>query len=46
MIIELFNESQDAKELAIEYPIKSLSNRRVSQIVGEICDKLGTKQIT
>ena len=46
MIIELFNESLDAKELAIEYPMKSLSNRRISQIVGEICDNLGTKQIT
>lgn len=45
-IVELFNGSLDAKELAIEYPMKSLSNKKISQIVGEICHQLGTKQIT
>ena len=40
MIIELFNENLDAKELATEYSMKSISNKRTSQIIGEICELL------
>ena len=41
-IIELFNESVLAKELATEYPMKSISNKKMSQIVGDICGFLNS----
>lgn len=39
-IIELFNNSETAKEENIQYPLKSLSNKKLSKIVTEICDLL------
>ena len=45
MIIELFNESLNAKELATKYPLKSIPKKRISQIVGEICELLNSYQI-
>ena len=40
MIIELFNERLTDEEQATEYPFRSLSNKRILQIVGEICELL------
>ena len=39
-IIELYNNSVEAKESNIEYPMKSISSKKVSRIIGEICDLL------
>jgi hypothetical protein len=36
-IIELFNTSETAKEENIHYPLKSLSNKKLSKIVTDIC---------
>ena len=36
-IIELYNNSEAAKESGIQYPVKSLSSKRLSTIVGDIC---------
>ena len=40
-IIELFNHSETAKEKNFHYPPKSLSNKRLSAIVTDICKLLG-----
>ena len=39
-IIELYNNSVEAEESNIEYPMKSISNKKVSRIIGEICELL------
>ena len=39
-IIELYNNSQNAKENNSNYPIKSLSSKKLSRIIGEICELL------
>lgn len=39
-IIELYNNSVEAEESSIEYPMKSISSKKVSRIIGEICDLL------
>ncbi len=39
-IIEIYNESVNAEETGIKYPLKSLSNKKLSLIIGEICDLL------
>lgn len=39
-IIELYNTSVNAEETNIKYPMKSISNKKVSRIIGEICDLL------
>jgi len=39
-IIELYNDSSNAKELDIKYPLKSLSNKRLSRIIADICKML------
>ena len=39
-IIELFNNSETAKAENIQYPLKSLSNKKLSKIVTDICDLL------
>lgn len=36
-IINLFNKSSNAKELGIEYPLKSIQNKKVSPTIKEIC---------
>jgi hypothetical protein len=40
-IIDLFNNSETAKEGNMKYSPKSLSNKRVAEIVNEICHLLG-----
>ena len=35
-IINLFNKSPNAKELGIEYPLKSIQNKKVATIIKEI----------
>jgi hypothetical protein len=39
-IIELFNNSMNANETNIKYPLKSLSSKKLSRIIGEICELL------
>ena len=39
-IIELYNNSPNAKENNNDYPIKSLSSKKLSRIIGEICELL------
>ena len=39
-IIELFNNSDTAKEEKIQYPLKGLTNKKLSKIVNDICDLL------
>jgi hypothetical protein len=39
-IIELYNNSVNANETNIKYPLKSLSNKKLSRIIGEICELL------
>lgn len=39
-IIELFNNSMNANETNITYSLKSLSNKKFSRIIGEICELL------
>ena len=39
-IIDLFNNSDEAKEGNIQYPMKSLSNKRLDIIITEICGLL------
>ena len=39
-IIELFNNSDAAKEGNMQYPLKSLSNKRLDTIITEICGLL------
>ncbi len=36
-IIDLYNSSSNAKELDKKYPLKSLSNKRLSRIIDDIC---------
>jgi hypothetical protein len=35
-VIEIFNQSQTAKQAGLEYPLKSLSSKRFERILGEI----------
>ena len=39
-IIELYNNSPNAKESNNSYPIKSISSRKLSRIISDICDLL------
>ena len=39
-IIELFNESSNAKKAKLEYPLKSLSSKRLAKIITNICEAL------
>jgi hypothetical protein len=44
-IIELFNKSSNAKETKLEYPLKSLSSKRLSKIITDICEVLRSQQL-
>ncbi len=39
-IIELYNASVNAEETNIKYPLKSISSKKLSRIIGEICELL------
>jgi len=39
-IIELYNNRGNAKDSSIKYPLKSLSNKKLTRIIGEICELL------
>ena len=39
-IIELYNSSVNAEETNIQYPLKSISSKKLSRIIGEICELL------
>lgn len=39
-IIELYNKNLISDENGTEYSLKSISNKKVSRIVGEICELL------
>jgi hypothetical protein len=39
-VIELYNSSVNANETTIKYPLKSISNKKLSRIIGEICELL------
>ncbi|MBU8911667.1 MAG: hypothetical protein KOO65_10410 [Desulfobacterales bacterium] len=39
-IIGLFNKSSNAKKAKLEYPLKSLSNKRLEKIITDICEAL------
>ncbi len=39
-IIELFNNSLNAKEDNLSYPLKSISNKKLSRIITDICEIL------
>lgn len=39
-IIELYNNSPNAKDNKNSYPIKSLSNKKLSRIISDICELL------
>ena len=39
-IIELFNNSSNAQEAKLEYPLKSLSSKRLAKIITDICEGL------
>ena len=43
-IIELFNNTEAAKESNMQYPLKSLSSKRLCKIVADICEILGHNQ--
>ena len=43
-IIDLYNSSEASKESNIEYSPKSLSSKRLSEIITEICDILSHNQ--
>ena len=43
-IIELYNNSESARERNIRYPLKSLSSKRISKIVTDICEILSHNQ--
>ena len=45
-IIELYNTSVNAEETNITYPLKSISNKKLSRIIGEICDLLRSERGT
>jgi hypothetical protein len=39
-LIELYNTSVNAEETNIQYPLKSISSKKLSRIIGEICELL------
>ncbi len=39
-LIELYNTSVNAEETNIQYPLKSISSKKLSRIMGEICELL------
>lgn len=39
-IIELYNSSLNAKKSKEKYPLKSISNKKLSRIIGDICNLL------
>ena len=39
-LIELYNTSVKAEETNIQYPLKSISSKKLSRIIGEICELL------
>jgi hypothetical protein len=41
-VIELYNNSSNAKESESNYPLKSLSSKKFSRIIGEICELLSS----
>jgi hypothetical protein len=43
-IIELYNDCSNAKELDKKYPLKSISNKRLSRIIADICEILKSQQ--
>ena len=36
-IVELYNNSSNSKKAEVKYSLKSLSNKRLSRIIGDIC---------
>jgi hypothetical protein len=43
-VIELYNNSSNAKKSNSNYPLKSLSSKKFSRIIGEICELLSSYQ--
>ena len=41
-IVELYNNSSNAKKSDEKYPLKSLSNKKLSRIIGDICELLNS----
>ena len=39
-IIELFNKSSNAETAKLEYPLKSLSSKRLAKIITDVCEVL------
>ena len=39
-IVELYNSSSNAEKSDEKYPLKSLSNKKLSRIIGDICNLL------
>ena len=39
-IVELYNNSSNAKKSDQKYPLKSLSNKKLSRIIGDVCELL------
>ena len=44
-IIALYNDSSNAKASNEKYPLKSLSNKKLSRIIGEICKLLSNNEL-
>jgi hypothetical protein len=43
-VIELYNNSSNAEKSNSSYPLKSLSSKKFSRIIGEICELLSEQQ--
>jgi hypothetical protein len=41
-IVELYNSSSDAKKSDKKYPLKSLSSKKLSRIIGDVCELLSS----
>ena len=41
-VIELYNNSSNAKKSSSSYPLKSLSSKKFSRIIGDICELLSS----
>ena len=41
-VIELYNNSSNAKKSNLSYPLKSLSSKKFSRIIGDICELLSS----
>jgi hypothetical protein len=41
-IVELYNNSSNAKKSDKKYPLKSLSSKKLSRIIGDVCELLSS----